>query len=137
MKRAEDIFFVGYPKNKIGILDYFCLFVCCLWIKVTSKRQLVLNLPCEVQYPYIYSNWGNGYMFIKFAEGLGKLICLKLYWTNCLPCTTKDNTISYLSVSWDFIPKNINLLINSKIIKRGKNKIKKLLSLHGQQVRFV
>jgi len=141
MKRAEDIFFVGYPKNKIGILDYLCLFVCCLWIKVTSKRQLVLNLPCEVQYPYIYSNWGNGYMFINFAEGLGKLIHLKLYWTNCLPkeinSVAKGEDPSRLTVSWDFIPKNINLLINSKIIKRGGEKAKQFLQLREGSVKFV
>jgi len=136
MKRAEDIFFAGYPKNKIGILDYLYLFVSCLWMKVAGKRQLTLNLPCEIQYPYIFFNRDNGYTFIKFAEDLGKLTHLKLYWTNC-PLDKRIENGACLTVSWDYIPKNINLLINSKLIKKGKNRVKKLLQFRQGMIRFI
>ncbi len=137
MAIEDDIVYTHFPKNTVSIFDYIWLFVDFFRAAITSKPALAINLPCELQYPYLFSHWENGTRFINFAERLKHFFHLKLYWTNCLPCSTKNNTNSYLSVSWDFIPKNINLLINSKIIKRGKNKIIKLLSLHGQQVRFV
>ncbi len=135
----QDIDSIIYyrPKYRITIFHYPWLIWLFVIAALSLKTKVVLNLPVEVQYPYLYHHWDRGLNFISYAENLKKLFNLKLYWTNCLPCATKDSTTSYLSVSWDFIPKNINLLINSKIIRRGKEKAKQFLQLRGGGVRFV
>jgi len=137
----DDIIYTHSPVNRISVFDYLWLFVNFIKAAITSKRSIAVNLPCEIQYPYLYFHWENGTRFINFAERLKHFFHLKLYWTNCLPkeinSVAKGEDPSRLTVSWDFIPKNINLLINSKIIKRGGEKAKQFLQLREGGVRFV
>ena len=139
----QDIDSIIYccPKYRITIFHYPWLIWLFVIAALSLKTKVVLNLPVEVQYPYLYYHWDRGLNFISYAENLKKLFNLKLYWTNCLPkqitFASRGEDLSRLTVSWDFIPKNINLLINSKIIKRGGEKAKQFLQLREGSVKFV
>lgn len=115
-----------HPGTRTSFLSYLQLIVSFVRASFTSKI-IVLSLPAEVQYPYLFFHWEKGLAFINFAEELRRIFRCQLYWTNCLPKTKDEKSIQNLTISWDFVPKNIHLLINSKIIGKSKKKIKELL----------
>lgn len=124
-------------KRRISIFDYFRLFIIFAISGLTLKSVVIINLPRDIQYPYLFFDRGRGANFINFAEKLKKLFRLKLYWTNSPVNTFKKDVTSHLTISWDFIPKKINLIVNLKITRERKEKILKLLQPQLKRVNFV
>jgi len=134
---TKNINSVIHLKNKISIFDYLRLFIIFSISSITLKSTVVIELPRDIQYPYLFYDRGRGTNFVNFAEKLRRFFQLNIYWTNSTPDTFMKNITAHLTISWDFIPKNINLLINLKIIRERRKKIIKLLKSQLRRVNFI
>lgn len=134
MDKQASLMHIKKLGNNISCADYVAIIPCFFIGKLLRFRCIVMNLPNEIQYPYLFCFY-KGINFIKFAESLKKLLHIGLYWENSLLHT--KGLYSKLTTSWDFIPEDIDLMINLDILKRKKQELKKIYETRKNQIKLI
>lgn len=126
--------FLNYP---LLVLDIFLA-------KLAFSKGLILNLPLEVQYPYLFYKFWEGEEFIKFAERLKKFFMIDLYWENSYSRLLEKFGLKSFSISWVSVPKDISLSLNLANLKKtlktsqkAKKELENLLQARKKQIRLV
>ncbi len=109
------------PKNPISFIDYLKLILFLFFAKLRGYQGVILDLPLEVQYPYLFYQLWKGEELISFAEKLRKLLTLELYWSNAWSPQLNKFKLSSFPISWDFIPTDINLAVDIRSLKKTSN----------------
>lgn len=135
MHKQVKIMHIDTPNDGVSVMDYLLLPFYFFATKLFHFQSIAINLPCEIQYPYLFS-FGKGLDFINFVEKLKKLFHICLYWENSSSDRIKK-TYPNITTSWSLVPDNIDLIINMDILKRKRKELKKILDEKGAQIKFI
>jgi len=140
----EKISRVNRPSGLINLIDYIVLVFHLFLAKVFGYRTVVINLPFETQYPYLFYQFWKGQEFINFAEKLKKVFGLSLYWQNSYSAILEKYQLKNSSISWDSVPNQIDLMIDIPSLKKTSKKqpriktaFDKIVNLKGEQIKAV
>lgn len=135
MHKQIKIRHINHLNDKISAVDYLLIPVYFLAFKLFCFKNVVMSLPYEIQYPYLFC-FNEGLSFIYFVEKLKKLFQIGLYWESSL--SDKVNKIyPNLSPSWNLVPEDINLIINLDILNKKKKDLQKIIAERGKQIKFI
>jgi len=143
-RRLDKTVSLNRPNNLLGPLDYIFLVFAFILARIIMTKMVIINLPLETQYPYLFNQFWKGDDFIKFAEKLKKIFNLKVFWQNSRPEMLNKFGISNLSITWNYLPKNIDLMINTDNLKKNfarsystRKELEKISHEFGKQIKII
>lgn len=142
--RVENNHAHAYTRySLLGIIDYWLLLRSIIEAKINNYPTLTIHLPFEIQHKKVF-NLKKALLYIFFGEALRKIFEVNLCWENAPWLNYGTWDLKYGNTSWQYIPKNINLCLDTGHLMLGaKNKqefakkLETILRKRGEQIKHL